>query len=152
MSAINPSGSVAQSAASSASETQKPSETQKGGFNELDMDGFLQLLITEMQNQDPLDPMDNGEMLQQIGLIREIGATDQLSSTLTNFAGSQELLTGSGLIGRNISALSDDAREVTGAVDRVTVEKSEENGTRKVKVHVGEQTIDIRNIREILPE
>lgn len=146
MSAINPSGSVVQSA-----ERSSPA-AQNDGFSDLDMDEFLQLLITEMQNQDPLDPMENSEMLQQIGQIREIGATDQLSSTLTNFANTQDLISASGLIGRNVQALSEDATEVNGMVDRVTVEKSAENGTRKVKVHVGEKTIDIRNIREILPE
>lgn len=142
MSAINASGSTVSQAENIAS------GSPNDGFSDLNIDEFLQLLITEMQNQDPLDPMENSEMLQQIGQIREIGATDQLTSTLGNLAASQELVTASSLIGQTVEAMADDSTEVTGVVDRVTVE-TDESDTRKVKVHVGEKTIDIRNIRQI---
>jgi flagellar basal-body rod modification protein FlgD len=121
-----------------------------GAYNELDIDQFLKLLISELQNQDPLDPMENSEMVQQIGQIREIGATDQLTRTLTNLSSSQELVTASGLIGRSVNGLADDSSRVEGVVDRITVETNEEN-QRSVKVHVGEKTMDIKNIREIQP-
>ncbi len=120
------------------------------GYNDLDIDGFLKLLISELQNQDPLDPMDNSEMVAQIGQIREIGATDQLTRTLGNLSASQELVTASGLIGRQVNGLSDELQAVDGVVDRITVETGDdENNSRSVKVHVGEQTMDIKNIREI---
>lgn len=118
-------------------------------YNDLDVDQFLKLLISELQNQDPLDPMDNSEMVQQIGQIREIGATDQLTQTLNNLSSSQELVTASSLIGQTVQGLSDDATAVDGVVDRITVETSRENEARTVKVHVGEKTMDIKNIREI---
>ena len=119
------------------------------GYNDLDVDQFLKLLISELQNQDPLDPMENSEMVQQIGQIREIGATDQLTQTLTKLSSSQELVTASSLIGQSVQGLADDASAVDGVVDRITVETSEENESRTVKVHVGGKTMDIKNIREI---
>ena len=118
-------------------------------YNDLDIDSFLTLLISELQNQDPLDPMDNSEMVAQIGQIREIGATDQLTQTLTNLSSSQELVTASSLIGQQVTGLTDDGQNVDGLVDRITVETDSENDTRTVKVHVGQQTMDINNIREI---
>ncbi|QEG42738.1 flagellar hook assembly protein FlgD [Roseimaritima ulvae] len=142
MSSITSAGSTTQTAESYSA------SSQNEGFSELNIDEFLQLLITEMQNQDPMDPMENSEMLQQIGQIREIGATDQLTSTLGNLAASQELVTASGLIGRQVEALADDSTEVSGVVDRITVQTNEDD-SRNVKVHVGEKTIDIRNIRQI---
>uniref|UniRef100_UPI0035685EA9 flagellar hook assembly protein FlgD n=1 Tax=Novipirellula sp. TaxID=2795430 RepID=UPI0035685EA9 len=69
-------------------------------FSSVDTDSFMKLLISELQNQDPLNPTDNAEMIQQISQIREIGATDQLTQTLSNLSNSQELVTASGLIGR----------------------------------------------------
>ena len=139
--------------ASSAQFTAQQQAGQTGAssdaYNELDIDQFLTLLISELQNQDPLDPMDNSEMVQQIGQIREIGATDQLTETLSNLSASQELVTASSLIGQTITGLADDASSVDGIVDRVTVETSDENQTRTIKVHVGEKTMDIKNIREI---
>jgi flagellar basal-body rod modification protein FlgD len=122
---------------------------QGDSYNDLDIDAFLKLLISEMQNQDPLDPMDNSEMVQQIGQIREIGATDQLTKTLGNLASSQDLVTASSLIGQSVQGLADDASAVDGIVDRITVETSEQNDSRSVKVHVGGKTMDIKNIREI---
>lgn len=118
-------------------------------YNELDIDSFLRLLISELQNQDPLDPMDNSEMVQQIGQIREIGATDQLTRTLTDLSSNQELVTASSLIGQSVQGLAEDASSVNGIVDRITVETSTENDSRTVKVHVGGKTMDIKNIREI---
>ena len=118
-------------------------------YNELDIDDFLKLLISELQNQDPLDPMDNSEMVQQIGQIREIGATDELTKTLSTLSSSQELVTASSLIGKSVEGLAEDSSAVDGIVDRITVETSEENAARTIKVHVGGKTMNIKNIREI---
>lgn len=142
MSAI--SGTSAGAAASSGS---KPQD-----LRDVDVSQFLELLITELQNQDPLNPMENSEMVQQIGLIREISATNQLSETLSGFANTQQLTTASGLIGRQISGLSDSGKEITGTVDRVSVETNEDSNERKIKVYVGENTIDVKNVREIRTE
>ena len=68
---------------------------------------------------------------------------------MSNLSSSQELVTASGLIGRTITGLADDLSNVDGVVDRVTVETTEENQERSIKVHVGEKTMDIKNIRTI---
>jgi flagellar basal-body rod modification protein FlgD len=120
-------------------------------LRDLDLNEFLQLMITELQNQDPLNPMDNAQMVQQMATIREIGSTNQLSETLQEFAISQQLSTAGNLIGKEIRALDDQANEVNGKVDRVTVEvTSSDQASRKVKVHIGSRSIDVNNVREIL--
>ena len=48
------------------------------------MNTFLKLMITELQQQDPLNPMDNKDMLNQIAQIRAVGASDQLTKTLNS--------------------------------------------------------------------
>lgn len=145
MSQIGQSSSANFTAQQEASQVGRPSDS----YNDLDIDAFLKLLINELQNQDPLDPVDNAEMVQQISQIREIGATDKLSQTLTDLSASQELVTASSLIGKSIQGLADDASNVSGTVDRISVETDAENDSRSVKVHVGGKTMDINNIREI---
>ncbi len=120
-------------------------------LSDVDLDQFLGLLITELQNQDPLNPMDNAQMLSQIGQIREIGSTNQLTETLTTLAIGQELTMASNLIGKSISALDTNADSVEGIVDRVSVQTdSEDPSIRKVSVHIGSSIVDIKNIREIV--
>ncbi len=116
----------------------------------LDMDEFLNLMITELQNQDPLDPTDNSEFLQQITQIREIGASDRLSSTLDSVLAGQNLSTASGLIGKDVKALSPDGEELEGTVERVTVAVDAETGERDLKVHVGDHQFGLNRIREIV--
>jgi flagellar basal-body rod modification protein FlgD len=141
------------SQAGAASFTSRESAGQVGGtsdaYSDIDLDAFLALMIAELQNQDPLDPMDNSEMVQQIGQIREIGATDQLTSTLSNLASSQELVTASSLIGEQVTGLAEDGSPVDGIIDRITVETDLEKNERSIKVHVGGKTMSIKNIREI---
>jgi flagellar basal-body rod modification protein FlgD len=113
-------------------------------LRDLDMDQFLQLMITELQNQDPLNPMENTEILQQISQIREIGATGRLTETLDAVLLGQNLTSATGMIGKTVKALSDDAKEVSGLVDRVSVTDGE------TRLHIGDKAIRLKNVKEVL--
>ena len=120
------------------------------GLNDIDLNEFLELMLTELQNQDPLNPTDNAALLQQVGELRGISSNDQLVSTLKGFSNTQELTTASGLIGKAIKGLDNQANEVNGAVTSVSVKIDEKDrNKRQVQVHVGDQIVDINNVREI---
>lgn len=130
------------------------SSTGSSSTNDLrnvDMDGFLKLLIAQMQNQDPLSPMENTEIMQQIGQIRSISATDKLTDTLDSVLMGQNLSTASSMIGKKVTALTDDAKNITGIVDRVSVEADADGGNRKLRVVIGDKKVDLKNIREVVP-
>jgi flagellar basal-body rod modification protein FlgD len=114
-------------------------------LRDLDVDGFLQLMISELQNQDPLNPMDNSQMLQQISQMRQIASTDSLSSTLEAVLFGQSISNASSLIGREVRALGDDGNFVTGHVEKVAVADGE------VKLYVGDQPVKLNNVTDILP-
>jgi flagellar basal-body rod modification protein FlgD len=127
------------------------SNRRGGGLEDLGVNEFMELLIAELQNQDPLDPMDNQAMVDQLASIRSISSDTKLQDVLTDFSVTQQLTTASSLIGQKIRGLDEGAKEVEGKVERVTVETDSTNqASRKVKVHVGSQTIDVKNVREIL--
>jgi flagellar basal-body rod modification protein FlgD len=107
-----------------------PSSGNFNAFNDLDVDVFLKLLITELQNQDPLNPLDNSQMLEQIHQLREIGATDKLTNTLDSVLLGQNITSSTNLIGQDVNAISDDNQRVSGTVSRVSIE----NG--KPKLHL----------------
>lgn len=111
----------------------------------LDLDDFFDLMIKELQNQDPLNPQESDKILQQFSQLREIGATDKLNDTLDSVLLGQQLSNASSLVSKDIIGLSDDGSDVEGTVDRVTIEDG------SAKLHIGEKTVSINNIREILP-
>ncbi len=118
----------------------------QGNLRGLDPDAFFQLLITELQNQDPLDPLDNTQLLQQVATIRQVGVSLQLTQTLQALMRSQRIASAASLLGRQVRGLSEQGQEVTGTVQRVTIEGE------KVLLHVGEEQIHLANVSEILPE
>lgn len=121
-------------------------------IQELDQDQFLNLIITELQNQDPMEPTDNAALLQQVGELRSLAANDSLMKTLNNFGVTQELTTASNLIGKKIDGIDKAGKPVEGTVSSVSVLIDENDKTKRtVQVHVGDQTVDINNIREIVP-
>ena len=121
-------------------------------MKDLDINQFLQLMIAELTNQDPLNPMDNTQLVQQIGELRSIAASDQLTNTLQSMQTQQSLTTASSLIGKNVTALSTDNENITGKVESVSVEVDpDDNSKRSYRVKIGDQTIDLANVREVLP-
>jgi len=89
-------------------------------------------------------------MVQQISQIREISATNQLSDTLGSVLLGQNVATASSLIGKRINALTDDAKNVEGVVDRVSMEKDDNDESQRIiRVYIGDHKIDVGNIREI---
>src|SRR3989304_1085063 len=87
---------------------QGPQAKNHDAFQELNLDTFIQLLVSEMQNQDPMNPMSNTEILQQISQIRAIESSTRLNSTLEAVMLGQNVATASTLLGRSISGLTDD--------------------------------------------
>jgi flagellar basal-body rod modification protein FlgD len=105
------------------STSKQSSTTGVGGINDIDMNTFLKLMITELQQQDPLNPLDNKDMLNQIAQIRAVGASDQLTKTLNSVLLGQNITSATNLIGADVSALTDDAQAITGTVNRVAIDK-----------------------------
>jgi len=55
--------------------------------NEL-QDRFLKLLVTQMKNQDPLNPLDNAQVTSQLAQISTVGGIDKLNGTLQSLSSS----------------------------------------------------------------
>jgi len=113
-------------------------------LNDVNLDDFLKLLIAELQNQDPMSPMDNNQILQQVSQIREIESNSRLTETLESVQLGQAMATASSLIGQYITALTADGEKVSGQVDRVSVVDGQP------KLMVGDYEVDLDNIGEIL--
>jgi flagellar basal-body rod modification protein FlgD len=78
-------------------------------------DRFLKLLVTQMQNQDPLNPTDNAQVTSQLAQINTVNGIEKLNTTVEDLNAQlmqTQVLTGASLVGR----------DVTVAGNRLTVE------------------------------
>jgi flagellar basal-body rod modification protein FlgD len=120
--------------------------TGHDAWGKVDLKEFINLLVAELQNQDPLNPMDNSEILQQVSQIQEIESNQRLTQTLESVLLGQNVATASNLLGRTIVALTEGNERITGQVDRVSIQDG------IARIHIGEHTIGLKNLAEILPE
>jgi flagellar hook assembly protein FlgD len=110
---------------------------KKDAYNDLKMEDFLKLMIAELQNQDPLNPMENSELVGQISQMREISATDKMTQTLDSVLLGQNISSATNLIGAEIDAISDDNQRITGVVERVSVA----NGQPKLHLDLNSRAV-----------
>jgi len=114
----------------------------EAGGGAMGKDQFLQLLITEMQNQDPLDPVDNKEMVAQLA---QFSALEQMQNLNTNFEKYQENTTAaiSSLLVGKTGAAETGTSSVYGKITQVV----QDGDTIKVKING--QTFELANVKEI---
>lgn len=136
--ATSPVGSTAQTNTQS-------SGSGKDAIDSLDTSAFIKMLVAELQNQDPMNPMSNSEMLQQVSQIRSIQSNDNLSTTLQSVLLGQNLATAGYMMGLTVNGLADSGDKVTGLVNSVSIEGG------VPKLHIGEDTMSLGNVAEILP-
>ena len=87
---------------SSSSSSAAASNSTKPGAADLS-DRFLKLLVTQMKNQDPLNPLDNAQVTSQLAQISTVSGIDKLNATLQSLTASQSLDTAA-MIGRGVLA------------------------------------------------
>ena len=115
------------------------------GLDNVDINQFLQMMITELHNQDPLNPMQNSEIMQELGQMQQITASNKLTSTLDGIALGQSLTNATSLIGKRIDAVDDDGNPASGIVQKVSVLKN------SPKLYVGSQIVSLNNVQDVLP-
>lgn len=68
-------------------------------------DRFLKLLVAQLNNQDPMNPMDNAQMTTQMAQINTVVGINQLNSTMEAMSSqftAMQVLQGTSMIGRTV--------------------------------------------------
>ena len=105
------------------------SETLTG--DQLDRDAFLQLLVEQIQNQDPLDPVSNEDMLAQLAQFSSLEQMNNLNETAESMQSQLDYLTGNvdqlnfltaqTMIGQHVVGVDGDGNAVEGEVNSITL-------------------------------
>lgn len=112
---------------------------------ELGKDEFLQLLVTQMQYQDPLSPMDNSQMIAQLAQFSSL-------EQMTNVAASNQGVQAYAMIGKEItgSMVSVDGSAINETVTGIVQSVNSEGTKHFVILQTGESinVDDITNVQE----
>jgi flagellar basal-body rod modification protein FlgD len=94
---------------------------KKGGFDALKPEDFLNLMITQLQNQDPLEPASNEQLMSQFATIRDMELSVTLSNSIKSLTDQQRFGSSSALIGQYVIGPEPETgeRRVEGAVRSV---------------------------------
>ncbi|RON32069.1 flagellar hook assembly protein FlgD [Pseudomonas brassicacearum] len=123
------------------------------GKKALGKDAFLQLLVTQLKNQNPLEPQDNGAFVAQLAQFSSLEGITTLNDTVSGLASnynSSQALQASSLVGRSVIAPGDKAvvdtsksfsgtLAVPASVDPVQVKITDADGKVVRTINLGSQ-------------
>ncbi len=90
---------------------------------EINREEFYSLMIAELQNQDPMEPMSNSDLLGQMSEMEQLAAATATADGIVNLVDSlkfQQLTIASTFIGSVVQATDASGTEIQGLVGRVT--------------------------------
>jgi len=104
--------------------------------NELGKDDFLKLLVTQMQSQDPMNPMDNSEFIAQMAQFTSL-------EQMKNMNTSMQIAQAASYIGKQVSWTDDKGEAQTGVVSSVKMVSGEP------QLMIGEKSVALAKITTI---
>jgi flagellar basal-body rod modification protein FlgD len=108
-------------------------------------DQFLQLLIAQIQNQDPLNPISDTEFVAQLAQFSSLQSLQTLNANFSQMLQLQQLTQGSDLIGKVVEYVAPGTTDVrTGTVDRLSVN----NGV--IALEIGSDSVGLDGLRSVL--
>lgn len=113
---------------------------------ELDQDAFLELLVTQMRFQDPMNPVDNAEMLAQLAQFTSLEQMNNLNGRMEMLSGNIDQLnyiSAAALLGKNVVGVDTSGEEVEGMVTGVHLDGS------VVYLTVGERMMSMAGVMRI---
>jgi flagellar basal-body rod modification protein FlgD len=121
--------------------------------SELGQEDFMTLMIAQFRNQDPFEPMDNGDFLGQLAQFGTVSGIDELNASFSGLQGSiqsEQALQAANLVGHSVLAETDSgflaesgglngAVELPASAGSVQVEITDSAGQLIRRIDIGQQ-------------
>jgi len=118
--------------------------SQVSGNSALGRDAFLKLLITQLQHQDPMSPMEDKEFISQLAQFSSLEQLQAVNQNTQSIFLSQSSFSALNLLGRDVEYLDvENGDVVKGKVDCIQFE----GGIPVLKV--GDENISISQIQKV---
>lgn len=145
-------------AAAGSTQTATAANASAKGMDSVTGYDFMNLLIKQLQMQDPFEPMGNEEMVNQISTIRELEMNTRMSERLERLTEEQRFGAAAALIGKYVyGAVSDEDGNAFPVEGQVTSIRFNKQGEAFLELDSGEQLPlakleRVTNAPEVTPE
>jgi flagellar basal-body rod modification protein FlgD len=143
---------------SSSTDTGLPSAATSATDAAATSDRFLKLLVAQMQNQDPLSPMDNAQVTSQMAQINTVSGIQQLNTSVLSLSSQfaqMQAVQGTALVGHTVvvpgnamqitDAVGQGGYELAGPADQVKVEVLSPSGQVVDTLNLGAQSSGVHS-------
>ena len=102
---------------------QAAKNAKTAGSSDMGQDAFLQLLMAQLKNQDPLNPTDSNQFMSQQAQFTQISELQKLNKSV---ASSNQMMQASTLIGKDVSLTdpNDATKTISGTVSEAKISSS----------------------------
>ena len=114
--------------------------------NELDSGQFMQVLLAQLTHQNPLEPMDNAEMMSQVSQLNSLQELRGINSSMQNVSTMSQTAYLASLVGKVVKANRADGKVIEGVVEGVVTEVD------NPQIRIGDEVIDLLDVVEVKGE
>lgn len=112
-----------------------------GDASTLGQEDFLQVLVAQLRNQNPLEPQSDSDFFAQIALFEQLTSLNRIDGALRTFVERSRIGQASGLLGREILTIAGtEAEPITGIVEGVEIHEG------VPMLRVGDTIIDVDSV------
>ncbi|NOH01765.1 MAG: hypothetical protein HND47_07300 [Chloroflexi bacterium] len=111
--------------------------------NALDTNQFMQILLAQMTHQNPLEPMDNAEMLTQFSQLNSLQELREIHTGMDKLAASNQVIYLASLIGKSVKVNRPDGNVIEGVVEEVVTEKD------NPQLRIGDEKASLADVIEV---
>ena len=113
------------------------------GTSLLDPQAFLQLLVAQLQYQDPTNPVDTSSFMNQSAMLSQVQTMNSMSSTLAELVSAQQTQSATALIGKQITYTDASGNQQHGVVSSASMSGG------KAQLHVGSDSVPLANVLDV---
>ena len=116
-----------------------------GITSQLGQDQFMHLLVTQMRNQNPLDPINDAQFIAQLAQFSTLQGIEKLNANFSDMLALQQLTQGANLVGKTVVYEQPDAAApAQGVVSAVTLQSG------KLQLVVDRSLVPLDRVRGLL--
>jgi len=126
--------------------TNSPANLARAASNSLDSGQFMQILLAQLTHQNPLEPMNNAEMMSQFSQLNSLQELRDIHVAVDKLSASNQVLYLASLIGKTVKVNRPDGNFLEGVVEEVITEKD------NPQIRIGTEKVSVNDIIEIKGE